>query len=109
MIVVPVFLAGAISFLLVRREAATASGSVVKHPPRAAGFGRGGLPVPVEGSGEGLRTLIEPDFHRPWWLRILRFVVLAVLLAAAAAAIATAIYFLGKWAGEALKEFVTKG
>ena len=110
LILVPLVVAGATSLLLARREATTSAGSVVKHPPRAAGFGLGGRPVPVETNGEpSLRTLLDPDFHRPWWLRGLRLVALAVLLAAAAAVIAAGIYFLGRWAGEALKAFVTKG
>jgi len=107
LIVVPLVVAGGISLLLARREAATPAGSVVKHPPRAAGFGIGGRPVPVETNGEpGLRTLLEPDFHRPWWMRALRILVLAVLLAAAAMVIAAGVYFVGKWVGDALKSFV---
>jgi hypothetical protein len=110
LIVVPLVLAGGISLLLARREAAVSAGTVAKHQPRAAGFGIGGRPVPVEANGEpGLRTLLEPDFHRPWWLRVLRMLVLAVLLAAAAVAVASAIYYLGKWAGDALKSFMLKG
>jgi len=108
LIVVPVVVAAGTAVLLARREAATSASPSAKHQPRAAGFGIGGQPVPVE-RGEGLKTLLEPDYHRAWWRRALRLVVLAVLLTAAAAVVAAGIYFMGKWAGEALKTFVSKG
>lgn len=109
LIVVPVVVAAGTAALLARREAAASASPGAKHQPRAAGFGIGGQPVPVERSGDGLRTLIEPDYFRPWWLRMLRVVVLAVLLTGAAAVAAAAVYVLGKWAGDALKSFVSSG
>ncbi len=111
MIVVPLVVAGGTSLFLVRREAAAAAaGTALKHPPRAAGFGLGGQPVPVESNGDaGLKTLLEPDYYRPWWLRVLRFLVLAVLVAIVAAIVAGGIYEIGRWVGQSLKDFVTKG
>jgi hypothetical protein len=111
LIVMPLVVAAGTSLLLVRREASTATGTALRHPPRAAGFGSGGRPVPVapESHDAGLDTLLEPDYYRPWWLRALRIAVLAALLGVAAAAIAAGIYELGKLAGQALKDFVTKG
>ena len=109
-ILVPILLAGLISVALARREAATDTGTGVKHAPRAAGFGRGGQPLPIESTGEaGLKAMLEPDYHRPWWVRTLRLVVLALLLTIAAAFVATALYELGKAAGDAFKHFVTSG
>jgi hypothetical protein len=108
LIVVPLAVAAATSVLLVRREAAASAGTATRHTPRAAGFGRGGQPLPVESSGDaGLSSLLEPDYYRPAWLRLLRIVVLAVLLAATAAAIAGGIFFLLREAGLALKSFMT--
>jgi hypothetical protein len=110
MIVVPLAVAGATSLLLVRREAATAAGSGVKHSPRAAGFGHGGQPVPVEANGDaGLKSLLQPDYYRPWWLRLLRFLALAVLVAVVAAIVAAGIYEIGRWVGQVLKDFVARG
>ena len=40
---------------------------------------------------------------------MLRVVALAVLLTTAAAVAAAAVYVLGKWAGDALKSFVSSG
>ncbi|HXJ66374.1 MAG TPA: hypothetical protein VNN79_21640 [Actinomycetota bacterium] len=109
-ILAPLLVAAATSLLLVRRDAAAAAGgTTLKHPPRAAGFGQGGMPVPVEPTDSGLAALLEPPLHRPWWLRILRVMLLAVLLTIAAAVIAAGIYELGKWAGEMLKRFATGG
>ena len=104
LIVLPMVVAGGISVLLARREAATSASPATKHTPRAAGFGLGGQAVPID-RGDGLRTLLEPDYYRPWWLRALRLVGLAVLLTAVAAVLAAALYFLGRWAGEALRSF----
>jgi hypothetical protein len=110
LIVVPLAVAAATSVLLARREAAAGAGTATKHTPRAAGFGRGGQPVPVEYSGEpGLPALLEPDYYRPVWLRLLRALVLAVLLTATAAGIAAGIFFLLRAVGLALKSFVTGG
>jgi hypothetical protein len=110
LIIVPLAVAAATSVLLARREAHASAGAVAKHPPRAAGFGPGGQPIGIETNAEpGLRTLLDPDYHEAWWRRALRLLVLAVLLTAAAAVVAAGIYFLGKWAGEALKSFVTSG
>jgi hypothetical protein len=110
MIVVPLALAAGISLLLVRREATAAAGSALKHPPRAAGFGRGGQPVPVEPNGDsGLKALLEPDYYRPWWLHALRFLALALLVAFVAAVIAFGIYEMGRWVGQTLKDFITRG
>ena len=108
-ILVPILVAAATSFLLARREAAATAGTAVKHTPRAAGFGQGGMPVPVEPSDSGLAALLEPPLRRPWWLRLLRVLVLVVLLSFAAAVVAGGIYELGKWAGQALKHFATGG
>jgi hypothetical protein len=107
-IVVPLVVAGGTSLALVRRETAAAAGSVVRHPPSATGFGRGGRPVPVESNGDaGLATLLEPPIHRPLWVRSLRVLALAMLMVAAAAVIAGAIFEIGKWVGDALKSFAT--
>jgi hypothetical protein len=107
LIVLPLAVAAATSVLLVRREAAASAGTATRHTPRAAGFGRGGQPLPVEPGDAGLSSLLEPDYYRPAWVRLLRIVVLAVLLAATAAAIAGGIFFLLREAGLALKSFMT--
>jgi len=107
-ILVPLLVAVGTSLLLVRRETASAAGTL-KHPPRAAGFGHGGMPVPVEPMDSGLAALLEPPLRRPWWLRMLRLLVLAVLLTIAAAVVAAGIYEIGKWLGEAFKRFATGG
>ena len=107
-ILVPLLVAAGTSFLLVRRETAAAT-TGVRHQPRAAGFGQGGLPVPVQPSDSGLASLLEPPLRRPWWLRVLHLVLLAVLLTIAAAVVAGGIYELGKLAGQALKRFATGG
>jgi hypothetical protein len=111
LIVVPLLVAGGTSALLVWRETAAANGAArARGAPRAAGFGQGGQPTPMEGSGEaGLKTFLEPDYWRPAWIRALRIVMLAVIMAAAATAIAVALYLLGRWAGDAIRNFVTKG
>jgi hypothetical protein len=110
MIAVPVLVAGGISFLLVRREAALSAGSAAKHQPRAAGFGQGGRPVPVDGSGDaGLKSLLEPDYWRPGWLRALRVLVLAVIVAVAGTAIAAGIFFLLRILAQAFVDYVTGG
>ena len=108
-ILVPLLVAAGTSFLLVRRETAAAATTGVRHQPRAAGFGEGGLPVPVQPSDSGLASLLEPPLRRPWWLRVLRLVLLAVLLTIAAAVVAGGIYELGKLAGQVLKRFATGG
>jgi hypothetical protein len=110
LIVVPLVVAGGTSLLLVRREAAAGAGSATKHAPRAAGFGRGGQPVPLESSSEpGLSSLLEPDYVRSGWVRVLRVVILALILTLAAAAIAVGIFELLRLAGQAIKDFVIGG
>jgi hypothetical protein len=110
-IVVPLAVAAGTSALLVWRETAAANGSRVKGAPKAAGFGRGGQPTPMEAASNeaGLKSFLEPDYWRPLWLRALRIVGLALLMAAAAAAIAIGLYALGRWAGDALRNYVNKG
>ena len=110
LIVLPIAVAAGISLLLVRREAAVSAGMATKHQPRAAGFGQGGRPVPVEPSGDvGLKSMLEPDYWRPGWLRALRVLVLAVLLAVAATAIAAGVFLLLRVAAQAFVKFVTNG
>ena len=66
--------------------------------------------VPVERNGDaGLKAMLEPDYHRPWWHHGLGLVALALVLAVAAAGVAAAIYEVGKAAGEAFKHFVSTG
>ena len=111
LIIVPLLVAAGTSALLVWRETAAANGAARERgAPRAAGFGRGGQPTPMERSGEaGLKTFLEPDYGRPGWARALRVVVLAAVIAAAATAIAIALYVLGRWAGDAIRNFVSQG
>jgi len=110
LIVVPLAVAAGISLLLVRREAALGAGTATKHQPRAAGFGQGGRPVPVDGSGDvGLNSLLEPDYWRPGWLRALRVLVLAVIVAVAGTAIAAGIFFLLRMLAQAFIDYVTGG
>jgi hypothetical protein len=110
LILVPLLVAAGTSALLVWRETAAANGNRARGTPKAAGFGSGGRPTPMEGSTEaGLKTFLEPDYWRPGWLRALRILVLFLLMAAAAAVISTGLYLLGRWAGEAIKNFVTQG
>jgi hypothetical protein len=109
-ILVALLVAGGTSALLVWREAAAASAARIRGAPKAAGFGQGGEPTPVERSGEvALKSFLEPDYWRSPWLRALRILFLALLMAAAAAAVAAALFVLGRWAGETLRRFVIQG
>ncbi|HEX9311976.1 MAG TPA: hypothetical protein VGA30_04005 [Actinomycetota bacterium] len=110
LIVVPLLVAAGTSALLVWHEMAAANGTRGRGTPTAAGFGRGGRATPVEASTEpALKTFLEPDYWRPLWVRALRIGALALLMAAAAAAIAVVLFTLGRWAGDALRNFVSKG
>jgi hypothetical protein len=110
LIVVPIVVAAGISLLLVRREAALSAGTTAKHQPRAAGFGQGGRPLPVDTSGDtGLKSLLEPDYWRPGWLRALRVLVLAIVVTVAGTAIAAGIFLLLRMAAQAFIDYVTGG
>ncbi len=115
LILVPVAVAGLTSLLLVHRETVQDAGragmrGLLHRAPRAAGFGRGGVPVPVAGVGDeaSLDAFVVDARPVPWRTRILRLVLLALVVVVAASVVAGLLYLLGHWFGQALNDYVTE-
>jgi len=112
-ILVPVTVAGLTSLLLVHREAVQAAGrtgtrGLLHRGPRAAGFGRGGVPMPVpDGDEVSLDTFVTDAPPVPWWARLVRVVLLGLVVVAAASVVAGMLYVLGHWVGQVLQDYVT--